>query len=162
MVGGDSTAANTGAEKGAFACIETNLERKLLRVVCTLHLNELPLRHVFSDVDGPTSSDKTFTGAIGKLVVGVEELEWNDMFEKITDGPGLPDISSELVADLSTDQYILWKVLESLRNGTITPELRSLTPGPICMSRWLTLAIRTGILKMKKHGLKGNKPVKQG
>ena len=155
VMGGDSTAANTGVDKGAFACIEEKLDRRLLRVVCTLHLNELPLRHVFCDIDGPTNSDHTFKGPIGKLLPDVEELDWNERFDKVTAGPGLPELSKAVVDDLSTDQHILWLLFQSLRSGTIRAELYSLTPGPICMSRWLTLCCRIVLLKMKKHGLKG-------
>ena len=68
IVGGDSTAANTGKWSGAFACLEDKLGRRLVIIVCWLHLNELPLRHIFVFVDGPTSSKKTFKGVIVKII----------------------------------------------------------------------------------------------
>ena len=155
IIGGDSTAANTGVDRGAFVKVEVLLNRKLLRVVCTLHLNELPLRHVFIEVDGPTDSKNTFKGAIGKLLPKVEEFDFNPRFKKVTDGPGLPSISEDVASDLSSDQRLLYSAFQSVRTGVIRPELHSLSPGPISHSRWLTLAIRVLLLYMKKHGLRG-------
>ena len=155
IIGGDSTAGNTGNKRGCFVLIENRLGRRLFRVVCVLHLNELPWRHVFVDIDGPTDSKNTFKGVIGKLLPKVEELEFNNRFKKIDDGPGLPDITEDVAADLSSDQKMLFMTFQSIRTGIIRPELHSLTPGPISHSRWLTHAIRTMLLHMKKHGLQG-------
>ena len=155
IIGGDSTAVNTAVERGCFVLIEHTLGRRLFRVVCTLHLNELPWRHVFTDIDGPTDSKNTFKGVIGKLLPKVEDLEWNPNFKKVTDGPGLPNISDEIALDLSSDQLILFLCYESVRTGKIRVELYSLTPGPLSHSRWLTHAVRNLLLYMKKNGLKG-------
>ena len=106
--------------------VEVLLKRKLLRVVCTLHLNELPLRHVFIEIDGPTDSKNTFKGAIGKLLPKVEEFDFNPRFKKVTDGPGLPSISENVAADLSSDQRLLYSAFQSVRTGVIRPELHSL------------------------------------
>ena len=67
-IGGDSTNANTGKDGGSFTHIEQMLERKLTWLVCFLHLNELPLRHLISDLDGKTTSDHTFSGPLGKAL----------------------------------------------------------------------------------------------
>ena len=155
IIGGDSTAVNTAVDKGCFVLIENSIGRRLFRVVCCLHLNELPWRHVFVDIDGPTDSKNTFKGVIGKLLPKVEDLEWNQRFKKVDDGPGLPPISDEVAADLSSDQKILHLAVDSVRSGKIRVELYSLTPGPISHSRWLTHATRNLLLYMKKHGLTG-------
>jgi hypothetical protein len=123
-------------------------------VVCTLHLNELPFRHVFVEIDGPTDSKNTFKGPIGKILPKVEELEFNPRFKKITEGPGLPTIAEEVANDLSSDQRLLLLVFESVRTGVIKKELHSLCPGPISHSRWPTHGCRCCLLYMKKHGLK--------
>ena len=135
--------------------IENTLGRRLFRVVCTLHLNELPWRHVCIDIDGPTDSKNTFKGVVGKLLPKVEDLEWNTNFKKVTDGPGLPNISDEIASDLSSDQLILFLCYDSVRTGKIRVELYSLTPGLLSHSRWLTHAVRNLLLYMKKNGLKG-------
>ena len=41
---------------------------------CLLHINELPLRAVFTSLDGPTTGPKSFEGPIGKEVVQVKSL----------------------------------------------------------------------------------------
>lgn len=155
IVGGDSTAANTGKHIGAFASLEKMLGRRLLWVLCMLHLNELPWRHIFVALDGPTSSHNTFQGVIGKILPRVEELEWSTKVEKVQLGPGLTELSEEVAADLSSDQRILYLAFMSVWTGVIRVELYSLTPGPISHSRWLTHCTRTLICHLKEHGLKG-------
>jgi hypothetical protein len=155
IVGGDSTAANTGKYIGAFASLEKKLNRRLLWVLCMLHLNELPLRHVFVGLDGPTVSNNTFKGVIGKILPRVEELDWTDKFEKVQVGQGIPELSEEIASDLSSDQRMLYLAFVSIWNGQIRIELYSLSPGPISHSRWLTLCLRILILYMKSHRLKG-------
>ena len=155
IVGGDSTAANTGKYIGAFAFLEDMRQGKLLWVICVLHLNELPLRHIFVFVDGPTSSNNTFKGVIGKLLPHIEELDWCVKFEMLQIGPGMPELTEEVAADLSSDQRMLYLVFVSIWSGEIRVELYSLTPGPISHSRWLTLCVRILLLFLKKHSLKG-------
>ena len=153
------TAANTGKHIGAFASLEKMLDRRLLWVLCMLHLNELPWRHIFVALDGPTSSHNTFLGVIGKILPNVEYLEWSTKVEKVQLGPGLPELPEEVAADLSSDQRILYLAFMSVWTGVIREELYSLTPGPISHSRWLTHCTRTLICHLKEHGLKG-KPKK--
>ena len=155
IVGGDSTAANTGKHIGAFASLEKKLNRRLLWVLCMLHLNELPLRHVFVGLDGLTASNNTFKGVIGKILPRVEELDWTDKFEKVQVGQGIPELSEEIASDLSSDQRMLYLAFVSIWNGQIRIELYNLSPGPISHSRWLTLCLRILILYMKSHRLKG-------
>ena len=156
IVGGDSTAANTGKHIGAFASLEKKLDRKLLWILCMLHLNELPLRHIFVSLDGPTASNNTFQGVIGKLLPHVEDLNWCDKFEKVQMGQGIPEgLTEDVSSDLSSDQRILYLAFVSVWSGVIRIELYSLTPGPISHSRWLTLCVRILILFMKKNNLKG-------
>ena len=47
IVGLDGTVVITGKSKGFIASLETLIRRLLQWVICLLHLNELPLRHVF-------------------------------------------------------------------------------------------------------------------
>ena len=55
VVGSDGIAVMTGKSKGFIASLETLIGRILQWVICLLHLNELPLRHVFQNLDGITS-----------------------------------------------------------------------------------------------------------
>ena len=62
FIGGESTNLNTGIWGGVFTFVENMLGRPLNWLICGLHLNELPLRHLIADLDGPTSSDTGFSG----------------------------------------------------------------------------------------------------
>ena len=44
-IGADSTAVNTG-KNGAIRLLECHLKRALQWFICSLHVNELPLRHL--------------------------------------------------------------------------------------------------------------------
>ena len=47
ILGCDSTRVNSGRTNGVMKRIENSLNRNLMRVLCALHTNELPLRHLF-------------------------------------------------------------------------------------------------------------------
>ena len=61
-----ATAVMTGKNKGFIASLETLIGIPLQWVICFLHLNELPLRHVFQNLDGITSEPDSFLGPIGR------------------------------------------------------------------------------------------------
>ena len=60
IVGFDGTTVITGNSKGFIASLETLIGRPLQWVMCLLHLNELPLRHVFQNLDDVTSGPHSF------------------------------------------------------------------------------------------------------
>ena len=62
VIGGDSTAVNTGNKGGVLANVEKITGKRKLWQICQLHLNELPLRHVFTEIDGETDSQNTLKG----------------------------------------------------------------------------------------------------
>jgi hypothetical protein len=68
-IGGDSTNVNTGIDGGTFQFLEQLLDRNLIWLVCGLHLNELPLRHLITGLDGKTCSDTWFTSEVFSLKV---------------------------------------------------------------------------------------------
>ena len=70
IVGSDGTAVMIGKSKGFVASLETLIGRPLQWVICLLHLNELPLRHVFQNLDGVTSGPDSFSGPIGRQLNG--------------------------------------------------------------------------------------------
>ena len=67
-IGGDSTNVNTGCWGGAIQFLEKKIGSKLIWLICALHTNELPLRHLMKELDGPTTSNNKFSGPIGKLI----------------------------------------------------------------------------------------------
>ena len=104
MVGSDSTASMTGAHNGAIRCIEEIVERPLQWAICLLHLNELPLRHVFIALDGTSKSPDAFSGPIGSQLGGFVS-EWGVVSFKRIPNNNFPILPNEVIDDLSTDQY---------------------------------------------------------
>ena len=60
----DNTAVNTGHNHGVVAELEKLLNRKLHKIGCLLHFNELPLRQVIRVIDGTTLSGVKWSGPI--------------------------------------------------------------------------------------------------
>ena len=54
--------------------VELLLGRKLNWIVCNLHTNELPLRHLIMAIDGKTMSNNRWTGPLGKMLDNVTDL----------------------------------------------------------------------------------------
>ena len=69
-VGSDGTAVMTGEHSGFIRILEELLGRPLQWSICLLHCNELPLRHVFAELDGATSGPDSFSGKIGSQLSG--------------------------------------------------------------------------------------------
>ena len=155
VVGSDSTSCITGNIGGVICLLEKALGRKLFWSICLLHTNELPLRNIFTTLDGPTSGSNSFKGVIGKLLPEVADMEWNSKFKPISAGPGLEELSEEVFRELSTDQKYLRLAILAVMSGEIPDKLKSLKNGPISHSRWLTLASALLVMYMKKNTLKG-------
>ena len=76
-VGCDSTNLNTGLNAGVLHFLEKRLNKKLIWLICALHTNELPLRHLIFELDGPSSSSKKLAGPIGSILDEVSEYDIN-------------------------------------------------------------------------------------
>ena len=112
--------------------IEVKLGRKLVWIVCDLHTGELPLRKLFTDLDGQTVSGNKWAGEIGKLLDTATEFEVNFKFPQIVTHIEVIDISSEIVRDLSTDQSYAYKIWKSITSGVLDPIIAKLEIGPLC------------------------------
>ena len=154
-IGGDSTNSNTGKDGGSITHIEKMLGQKKMWLVCFLHTNELPLRHLMEELDGKTLSDHTFSGPLGKALGDVVNLEINPKFTPITVGPPPIDLEQDVIDDLSTDQKYGYRIVMAIRAGVISVDLANMDIGPICHSRWLTYGNRVCRLYVSKHGFKG-------
>ena len=106
IVGSDGTAVMTGKSKGFIALLETLLGRLLQWVICLLHLNELPLRHVFQNLDGVISGPDVFSGPIGRQLNGAVS-KWKVVKFKSIRNPKFSVIPNSLMDDLSSDHYQL-------------------------------------------------------
>ena len=82
-------------------------------------------------------------------------MQRKSVFKKIDLGPGLIDLPDEVLSDLSTDQELSYKLVKAIRSGTLPRDLALRKPGPIVLSRWLTLAENICFLYMSDHGLEG-------
>ena len=111
-----------------------------------LHANELPLRHVFNELDGGfgTSGPDSFKGPMGQRLAGDIHLESVVPFKEILSKVKV--ISDSVQNDLSQDQELLYKYSRAVSSGTLASNLAKRKPGPPNHSRWLTLALRILIL----------------
>lgn len=101
-VGADSTAVSTGHQGGVIRRLECRLRGPLHWFICSLHLNELPLRHLCKQLIGQTEGPNNWKGPIGKGLLTCETMPVSATgFKSIHDGDPLPDID---VIDLSCDQ----------------------------------------------------------
>ena len=73
-------------------------------LVCVLHTNELPLRHLITELDGKTLSSNKWSGTISNILDTATELEINPSFVGISFPEPLVSLSDTVVKDLSTDQ----------------------------------------------------------
>lgn len=106
-------------------------------VLCLLHLNELPFRHLSFLVDGGMSSPTGFKGPIGKLLADCETLPVVSFRRLPFEDPGV-DVDA-----LSSDQRYLLRMCKAVSEGCCSQQLAATKPGPPDMSRWTTAAGRT-------------------
>lgn len=137
-IGCDGTVVNTGKKNGAIRFLELELKRPLQWLICQLHLNELPLRHLFQHLDGATSGPKEYSGPIGKLLECCEQMP---VVNYVAIDGDLPKIEAE-ANNLSTDQIYLYQICNAIISGGCSLELASRNPGKMSHARWLTTANR--------------------
>ena len=85
VIGSDSTNSMTGSgnDSGLLTHLEKLIGRKCFHLICMLHTNKLPLRHLIANLDGPTNSKDGFKGSIGKLLSKINQLKRLEKFEPI-------------------------------------------------------------------------------
>lgn len=137
-VGSDGTVVNTGWKSGVIRQLEEKFKHEVQWIICLLHLNELPLRHLFQKLDGTTSGPNSFNGVIGRML----NMKDATTMEICNFEPIEIDLSfvENISDDLSTDQCYLYKICQAISSGYCSPQLAQKNPGKICHSRWLTLA----------------------
>ena len=138
----DGTGTNVGWRLGLFVHVERELQRRLLLLSCTLHANELPLRHLFTHCDGGhgTSGPDSFKGPIGQACA--TEVHLMDVVHFVAVESPLRDIEDQVVEDLSRDQLLLYKYVKAVAGGVVPRSLLTQKIGGLNHSRWLTLGIR--------------------
>ena len=137
VLAGDSTNSNTGWKGGTHKWVEVLLGRRLFWAICNIHTNELLLRHLIADLDGPTSSKDGFTGPVGSLLPKVEQMSFNPNFEALPGGEDLLPLSDSVVKEMSTDQKSCYKLVQALKSGNLPPEMQDMKCGPLCHARFV-------------------------
>lgn len=135
-VGCDGTNVNTGVNGGVIVLWERQLQRPLQWLICQLHANELPLRHLMHFLDGDTSGPRGFCGPIGKSLADCNDRPVQS-FQPIR--ADIPIISK---LNLSSDQQYLYDICQSVVSGVCSERLAKRETGKIVHSRWVTLANR--------------------
>ncbi|CAG4974445.1 unnamed protein product [Parnassius apollo] len=92
-IGCEGTAVDTDNNAGIICLLEKKFHRPLQWLVCLLHTNELPVRHLFEHLDGKTTGPRSFTGVIGKALKGCENLS---VVQFTPIACKLPDISVQI------------------------------------------------------------------
>ena len=133
VLGCDGAAVNTGRLAGICRLFEIIQERPVHWFVCQLHSNELVLREVFRELDGKTSGPGSFTGPLGKAAGGSVHRLSPVRFRPVS-GPelALPD---GVIADLSSDQLLLYQLARAVQVGTIAPKEACKKIGPLNHAR---------------------------
>ena len=155
VIGGDSTNTITGWQGGAITHLEKLLGRKCMWVICMIHLNELPLRHLIEKLDGKTCSADKFKGEIGKLLPKVDQFKINYNFKALPEGEDMIDLPEDVVKSLSTDQQNCYLLVKAIKSGNLPKDLANKKCGPINHSRWLTTAQAILMLWVRDHKLHG-------
>ena len=132
----DGTNVNTGRNKGVIILMEEHLGKPLQWLVCQLHGNELPLRHLLEHLDGSTTGPRAFSGPIGKALSICQHMNVV-AFAKIEAVLPTVDLISR-----STDHKYLWEITDAVSRGECSHALAQRQPGTLNHSRWLTTANR--------------------
>ena len=119
------------------------------------YTNELPLRHLITTMDGPTSSGTGFTGPVGRLLKKVNEMEYDPEFVALPGGEELIDIPDSVLVTMSTDQQMSYRLVKAVKSGVLPPELQQIQCGTISHARGLTTAQSLVYMWTRKHGLTG-------
>ena len=101
--------------------------------ICQLHANELPLRHLFAELDGVTSGPNSCTGPIGKLVK--ENVNEMDVVHFYKVGSPLQYVPDAVFKTLSADQLYLYRICQGIEAGKLTDDLVSACPGMLSHAR---------------------------
>lgn len=120
-IGCDGTNVNTGWKNGVIRRYEKHFQHSVQWLICLLHFTELPLRALFTSIDGSTTGPKAFSGVIGKAIHSLVILSVVK-FTPIT--TILPNLRHQMATkELSTDQRYLYEICEAISNGNVSPSL---------------------------------------
>lgn len=136
LVGADGCNVNVGYKNGIIRKLEEKFNKPLQRAVCLLHLVELPLKKLFESLYGNTKGPQDY----GELTDTLKNCQNMPVVKfEIICPANFPQIS---IQNLSSDQKYLFEMGLAIKNGSLSDQLASHTPGPMNHARWLTFAAR--------------------
>ncbi|CAH0381394.1 unnamed protein product [Bemisia tabaci] len=121
-IGADGTNVNTGWKAGAIALLENKLKQALQWLICLLHNNELPLRHLFEFIDESTSGPTSYSGPIGKTLTTCTELSVVGFQNIETE---IPDVDVKI---LSKDQKYMLELALAIKTRMCSENLAERDP----------------------------------
>ena len=96
---------------------ENHLGRKLIWLICALHKNELPLKHLMIELDGQTTSNNKFSGPVEKIVDKVAKFRVKDNIPKLNAKIELIELREDVIKSLSHDQKYLYDITCVIKSG---------------------------------------------
>ena len=121
---------------------ENQLGRKLIWLICALHKNELPLKHLMIELDGQTTSNNKFSGPVEKIVDKVTKFRVKDNIPKLNAKIELIELREDVIKSLSHDQKYLYDITCAIKSGIFPEDLKDRAIGVHDHARWLNLANR--------------------
>ena len=99
-------------------------------------MNELPMRKIFVDIDGPSGGPNIYFGDIGVQLQKCQLLSVVNIHKISIDN----EYRNELVSnkDLSSDQMYLRDMILAIDSGNVSDSLARRSPGKLGYARWLT------------------------
>ena len=119
MVGSDTTNEMSGPDGGMITLLEGLLNRRVFRVFCLLHINELPWRHLIINLDGKTSSTDHWSGPVARMFSLVDDLPKLLFFEPINLLEPLIEIPDEIIHNMSQDSKLALQLMRAVTTGTV-------------------------------------------
>ncbi|KAK8387844.1 hypothetical protein O3P69_020037 [Scylla paramamosain] len=114
---GTAPTRTQGGKGAIMQLIERKIGRKLVWIVCDLHTNELPLRHLIQELDGKTLSHNRWSCPLGKMLDSASELEISLSFERNTVGPPLVELAHTFIVAVYLLDCFNTKVKSSFSKG---------------------------------------------
>ncbi|GBN02173.1 hypothetical protein AVEN_173484-1 [Araneus ventricosus] len=131
--GCDGTAVNTGEFNGVIRRLELKLHRPIQWIICLLHFNGLPLRHLF---ERKSSGPSSYAGHIGRNLKGCEKLPLVAFNSIECEMPGIDP------SNLSCDQKYLLGICTAIISGVGSSDIVKRQPCTLNLARWLTTTNR--------------------
>ncbi|GBM19227.1 hypothetical protein AVEN_142478-1 [Araneus ventricosus] len=132
-LGWDGTVVNTGVFNGVIRMRELKLNRPIQWIICSLHFNELPLRHLF---ERKSSGPSSYTEDTKRNLKACEKLPLVAFNSIECDLLGFDS------SNLSCDQKYLLNICTAISSDVGSSDLAKRQPGTLNFVRWLTTASR--------------------